>query len=135
MLNIGFGEMLVIAALALVFIGPDELPKVMRTMGRYYGKIRRMSDDLRRAFTLEIDRADAEERAEEIRRRREEMLAKRKANQELESTRARPEQQDALRAESEAPPAGAPESPSPPATTTPDPFPREGGIAEDLDTP
>ena len=80
MLNIGFGEMLVIAALALVFIGPDELPKAMRTMGRYYGKIRRMSDDLRRAFTLEIDRADAEERAEEIRRRREEMLAKRKAN-------------------------------------------------------
>lgn len=134
MLNIGFGEMLVIAALALVFIGPDELPKVMRTMGRYYGKIRRMSDDLRRAFTLEIDRADAEERAEEIRRRREEMLAKRKANQELESTRARPELQDGPKAEA-AEDAPAAQPPSPPVAPTPDPFPREGGISEDLDTP
>ncbi len=66
-----------IAVLAIVFIGPDDLPKMMRIAGRYYAKIRRASDDLRRAFNAEVAKVEAEERREEMRRRREEMERRR----------------------------------------------------------
>ncbi|MCB9791901.1 MAG: hypothetical protein H6741_04165 [Alphaproteobacteria bacterium] len=81
MLNIGLSEMLVVAILVIVFVGPDDLPRMMRTLGRNYAKLRRASEDLRRAFTLEVDRVESEKRAEEIRRRREELLARRRAQQ------------------------------------------------------
>ncbi|MCP4803947.1 MAG: hypothetical protein GY913_09060 [Proteobacteria bacterium] len=78
MANLGLTEMLVVFILVIVFVGPDDLPKMMRFLGRTYGKIRRASDDLRRAFTLEVDKVDAEARAGEIKRRREALLARRK---------------------------------------------------------
>ncbi len=78
MLGLGWGEITLIAALLLVFVGPADLPKLLRFLGRSYGKLRRSSDDLRRTFTLEVDRVDAEARAEEIQRRREALLARRK---------------------------------------------------------
>lgn len=74
----GWGEIALIAVLILVFVGPDDLPKLLRFLGRNYGKLRRASDDLRRTFTLEVDKVDAEARAAEIQRRREELLARRK---------------------------------------------------------
>lgn len=82
MLNIGLSEMLVVAILVIVFVGPDDLPRMMRLLGRNYAKLRRASEELRRAFTLEVDRVEADRRAEEIRRRREELLARRRAQQE-----------------------------------------------------
>ena len=78
MLGLGWGEIALIAALILVFVGPADLPKLLRFLGRSYGKLRRASDDLRRTFTLEVDKVDAEARAEEIQRRREALLARRK---------------------------------------------------------
>jgi sec-independent protein translocase protein TatB len=72
MLGMGWQEILLIMVLAVVVVGPDRLPEMMRFLGRQYGKLRRASDELRRAFLLEADRADAEKRAEELRRRREE---------------------------------------------------------------
>jgi sec-independent protein translocase protein TatB len=77
-LGLGWGEIALIAALVLVFVGPADLPKLLRFLGRSYGKLRRASDDLRRTFTLEVDKVDAEARAEEIQRRREALLARRK---------------------------------------------------------
>ena len=75
--DLSLGELLMIAVLAIVFIGPDDLPKMMRLAGRYYAKIRRASDDLRRAFNAEVAKVEAEERREEMRRRREEMERRR----------------------------------------------------------
>lgn len=77
-LNIGLGELLVVGVLVLVFVGPDRLPELMRFLGKHYGRLRRASDDLRRAFQMEVDKQDADRRAEEIRRRREELLARRR---------------------------------------------------------
>ncbi len=89
MLNIGMAELMVIGVLVIVFVGPDELPELMRWLGRGYGKLRRASDDLRRAFQLEVDKVDAEARAEEIERRRGEMQARREARRaEIEAKRA-----------------------------------------------
>jgi sec-independent protein translocase protein TatB len=69
-LGIGFGELLVVGILLLVFVGPERIPGVMRTAGRWYGQIRRMSDELRHAFVAEADRMDAEERYRLLRERR-----------------------------------------------------------------
>jgi sec-independent protein translocase protein TatB len=44
-------EIAIIAVLALVFIGPKELPKVMRTVGHWVGKVRGMA----RHFTAGIE--------------------------------------------------------------------------------
>ncbi len=62
MLNIGIGELIVLVALVLIVVGPERLPQMMRSMGRMYGKVRRQSDELRRAFMAEADLIDASER-------------------------------------------------------------------------
>lgn len=48
----GFGEILVIAVLALIFIGPKQLPDVARTLGRLLNEIKRAGSD----FTADITR-------------------------------------------------------------------------------
>lgn len=99
MLNFGLTEMLVVVILAIVVVGPDRLPEMMRFLGRQYGKLMRASEELRRAFMIEAEKVDAERRAEELRKRREE------ARKRAEEARARAA-----------------------ARTGPEPVPREGGI-------
>ena len=41
MLDIGWSELLVIAVVAIVVVGPKDLPRMMRTVGFYAGKVRR----------------------------------------------------------------------------------------------
>jgi sec-independent protein translocase protein TatB len=43
----GFGELTVVVIVALVVMGPKELPKVLRKLGQWAGKLRRMAADLR----------------------------------------------------------------------------------------
>jgi Tat protein translocase TatB subunit len=50
MFGIGPEELLLVAILALLVLGPDRLPKVMRDMGRVVGDLRRTSDELRTEF-------------------------------------------------------------------------------------
>lgn len=76
MLGLGWQEIALIAILAIVVVGPERLPEMLRFLGRQYGKVRRASDELRRAFMLEADRADAEKRAVELRKRRAQALAR-----------------------------------------------------------
>jgi sec-independent protein translocase protein TatB len=82
-------EILLIAVVAIVVLGPDRLPDLMRTLGRAYGKVRGASQELRQAFQLEVDRVDAEHRADEVRRRRE-ALAERRAAESQTGGAARP---------------------------------------------
>ena len=82
MLVVGWTEMIVIAGVALVVVGPERLPKVMRELGKWYGQLRRAADDLRRAFTLEADRQDASERYKELQERRKKAQEARKKAEE-----------------------------------------------------
>jgi sec-independent protein translocase protein TatB len=54
MFNIGPGELLAIAAVALIVLGPQRLPQALRSVGRVIGELRRISggfqDELRRAI-------------------------------------------------------------------------------------
>ena len=47
MFGISFGELAVVVIVALVVMGPKELPKVLRKLGQWAGKLRRMAADLR----------------------------------------------------------------------------------------
>ena len=71
MFGLGWNELLFVGILAVVIVGPERLPEMMKFLGRQYGKLRRASDELRRAFMFEADKVDQEKRLEELRRRRE----------------------------------------------------------------
>jgi sec-independent protein translocase protein TatB len=45
--GLSFGEILVLAVVAIVVVGPRNLPSMMRTAGQWVSRIRRMSTDLR----------------------------------------------------------------------------------------
>jgi sec-independent protein translocase protein TatB len=61
MLDIGWSELLVLAIVAIVVVGPKDLPKLMRTVGFYAGKGRRMAADFRRQFHEVVAESEAEE--------------------------------------------------------------------------
>ncbi|MEQ1565716.1 MAG: Sec-independent protein translocase protein TatB [Myxococcota bacterium] len=87
MFGLGTGEMLLIAVVAVLVIGPDRLPQAMRQLGRWYGQVRRTADDLRRAFVLEADRQDASERYKQLQERRKaQQEARKKAAEEAGGT-------------------------------------------------
>ena len=48
MLGVGWTEMLVIGVVALIVIGPKELPALMQKLGRFAGTVRRMGADFQR---------------------------------------------------------------------------------------
>ncbi len=58
MFNIGGGEVLVIALLALIVVGPEQLPGVLRKAGRYATQVRSMTTGLRDEFMAGIDEID-----------------------------------------------------------------------------
>lgn len=50
MLGLGWTEMFVVAAVALIVVGPKDLPVMLRQLGRALGTVRRMGNDFRREF-------------------------------------------------------------------------------------
>jgi Sec-independent protein translocase protein TatA len=46
MFNIGMSEFIVIGALALIFIGPKQLPEVARTVGRLLNELKRAGEEV-----------------------------------------------------------------------------------------
>lgn len=54
MFNIGFGEILLIAIFALIFIGPERLPKVLRQLGELTYQFRQIVTELTRQFDEEL---------------------------------------------------------------------------------
>jgi sec-independent protein translocase protein TatB len=65
MFGIDSSELAVVAILALIFIGPKDLPKVMRTVGYWVGKVRGMA----RHFTAGIENMVREAELEEMEKR------------------------------------------------------------------
>jgi sec-independent protein translocase protein TatB len=69
MFDIGGGELVVIGIVALIAIGPKELPTVLRTVGRYMGKIRRMSSEFQGQFQeamRDAEMADLKKHADDL---------------------------------------------------------------------
>lgn len=54
MFDIGFSELMVIALVALVVIGPERLPRVARTAGHLLGRLQRYVGDVKSDINREI---------------------------------------------------------------------------------
>jgi sec-independent protein translocase protein TatB len=55
MFDIGFSELLLIAVVALIVIGPERLPKVARTLGHLFGRMQRYVNDVKADITREME--------------------------------------------------------------------------------
>ena len=64
MFDIGWSELLVIGVVAIVVVGPKELPRLMRTFGHYTGKLRAMASD----FQLQFEDAVRDSEIDEVRK-------------------------------------------------------------------
>lgn len=61
MFGVDTSELLLIAVVALVFIGPKDLPKAMRTVGRWVGKVRGMARHFNSGIEAMVREAELEE--------------------------------------------------------------------------
>ena len=61
MFGIDWQELLVIVFIAVLVIGPKDLPRAMRTAGRWMGKVRRTSNHFRAGVEAMIREAELEE--------------------------------------------------------------------------
>lgn len=55
MFDIGFSELVVIAVVALIVIGPERLPKAARTMGHLFGRLQRYVSDVKADISREME--------------------------------------------------------------------------------
>ncbi len=68
MFDIGWTEILVIATIAIVVVGPKDLPRMLRALGRTMGQVRRMSNEFRRQFDDALRDAERSAGLEETRK-------------------------------------------------------------------
>jgi sec-independent protein translocase protein TatB len=58
MFDVGFSELIVIAVVALIVIGPERLPKVARTVGHLLGRLQRYVNDVKSDINREMQLDD-----------------------------------------------------------------------------
>ena len=61
MFGVDTSELIIVAVLALIFIGPKDLPMAMRTVGRWVGKVRGMARHFNAGIEAVIREAELEE--------------------------------------------------------------------------
>ncbi len=69
MFELDWGKLVIIGIVALIAIGPKELPTVLRTLGQWMGKIRRMASEFQGQFQealREAEMADLKKQAEDL---------------------------------------------------------------------
>jgi sec-independent protein translocase protein TatB len=55
MFDLGFSELMVIALVALIVIGPERLPRVARTLGHFAGRLQRYVADVKADINREVE--------------------------------------------------------------------------------
>ncbi len=55
MFDIGFSEIVVIAVVALIVIGPERLPKTARTLGHLFGRLQRYVNEVKADISREME--------------------------------------------------------------------------------
>lgn len=67
MLDIGWTELLIIGVVALIVVGPKDLPKMFRTLGQLTGKARAMAREFQRAMDAAADETGVKDMARDLR--------------------------------------------------------------------
>jgi sec-independent protein translocase protein TatB len=66
MFDIAWSELLIVGVVAILVVGPKELPGMLRTLGRMLGKLRSTANDFRRHFDEAVREAGGEDLQREI---------------------------------------------------------------------
>lgn len=66
MFDISWSELLILGVVTLVFVGPKELPTLMRTLGKYAGVVRRHANEFKSQFDAAMREADLEAMRDEV---------------------------------------------------------------------
>lgn len=74
MFNIGAAEFLVIIIVAILVIGPKDMPAAMRTAGRWIGQVRRVSAHFRSGIDAMVREAELEEMEKKWKAQNEEIM-------------------------------------------------------------
>ena len=85
MFEIGASELLVIVIVAIVVIGPKEMPRALRTAGRWVGQIRRVSGHFRAGIDAMVREAELEDMEKKWKAQNEAIMKKSAANAEAET--------------------------------------------------
>lgn len=67
MFDIGFSEIVVIAVVALIVIGPERLPKTARTLGHLFGRLQRYVADVKADINREMQLDELKKLQQEVR--------------------------------------------------------------------
>jgi len=66
MFDFGFSELMVLAVVALVVIGPERLPKVAKQTGQWMGKLRRYVDDVKSDVNRQMELSELRSIKDEV---------------------------------------------------------------------
>lgn len=67
MFDISWSELLILAVVTLIFVGPKELPRFLGTLGRYMGVVRRQANEFRAVFEQAMREAEMDQIQKELR--------------------------------------------------------------------
>ena len=76
MFDIGASELLVIVIVAILVIGPKDMPHALKTAGRWIGKLRRMSSHFRSGIDEMVRQAEIEDMEEQWAKRNREIMTR-----------------------------------------------------------
>lgn len=125
MFDVSWSELLILAIVTLIFVGPKELPVFLGTLGRYAGMVRKQAVEFRRHFDDAMREAELDQVRKDV-----EAMARDVNDSVMSATRAaETEAKDAKAALSGALPPAAGQVPTPAATL---PAPDSAAIAPPL---
>ena len=75
MFDIGASEVLVVVVVAVIVIGPKDMPVALRTAGRWIGKMRRASNHIRTGIDAMVREAEMEDMEREWKERNAQIMA------------------------------------------------------------
>ena len=127
MFDIGWSELLLIGIVALIAIGPKELPGALRTLGQWMAKVRRMASEFQNQFHEAMREAELADLKKEV----DEMATKAQSyahfdpiddiRKDIEKAASPPPDLDTLTDTAASPPPASPPHASPPHASPPQP--------------
>lgn len=66
MFDFGFGELMLVALVALIVVGPERLPKVARTLGHLLGRVQRYVSDVKSDISREMQLEDLKKLQQQV---------------------------------------------------------------------